>query len=232
MKLLPTITTIKEGFWRDKVREIDVLGINEAAVFPTRLNPAERQELYSLLEKTGLKKVPFVHLREDDMDDKELDYLIKRWGTEVFNAHPIQSVLSDDFFPGLRDKIYIENAASLLTPKFVEKFAGLCIDFSHLENDKYFRPDHYEAVMELAKKFKIGCAHISAIYSEVMVKSLDGSTYSREHFDEHYADSSDRFNYLANYPKEMFPPIIAIELENSLAEQLVFKKHIEELLKI
>jgi hypothetical protein len=39
------------------------------------------------------------------------------------------------------------------------------------------------------------------------------------------------FDYLKNYPRKYFPPIIALELENSLKEQLQAKEYIEKIME-
>jgi hypothetical protein len=62
-KILLGLTTTPRSDWREKIREIDELGLEEAALFPTFIHLPERKELYGLLEKTGIKKAPHVHLR-------------------------------------------------------------------------------------------------------------------------------------------------------------------------
>ena len=87
-KILPGLTTITPGEWKNKVKEIDELGLKEIALFPTCLDYKARHELYHLLEKTGLSSIPHVHLREEDFEVEELDYLVKRFKTQVFNVNP------------------------------------------------------------------------------------------------------------------------------------------------
>ena len=86
MLILPTITTITPEAWRDKVKEVKKLKLEEIALFPTCLNQAERKKLYQLLKETSIKSIPFVHLR-NDMPEEELDYLKKNYQTKVFNTH-------------------------------------------------------------------------------------------------------------------------------------------------
>lgn len=232
MKILPTITTIIPNLWRDKINEINSLGLSEVAVFPTCLGPDERRELYGLLEQSNLERIPFMHLREEDMLEDELDYLVRRWGLERCNIHPREAILEETYLSKYRRIIYVENSADFLDEKFLQGFAGLCVDFSHLENDRRLRPESYEQVKRLTLKYEVGCGHVSAIYPKERLKRLDGSDEVRVRFDGHYAESPECFDYLKIYPREMHPPIIAIELENSLTEQLGFKKHILEILKI
>ena len=85
--MLPTITTIIDGAWREKIREIKELGLKEVSAFVTCLDKKEREELYALAKEAGIKKFPFVHLRPNDMETSEVDYLVKEFGAEVFNVH-------------------------------------------------------------------------------------------------------------------------------------------------
>jgi hypothetical protein len=230
MMILPALTSIIPNLWREKVKEINSLGLSEVAVFPTCLNYEERQELFGLLEKTCLKKIPFMHLREEDMLEAELDYLVDRWGLEKCNVHPRDVILKETYLPKYRGIVYVENSAEFLDEKYLRGFAGLCVDFSHLENDRRLFHQNYEQILSLAMKYPVGCGHASAIYEKQVHNRLDGSPEKRERFDGHYAESEKCFDYLKSYPKEFLPPILAIEVENSLAEQLKFKKYIREML--
>jgi len=232
MKILPAITTITPNLWREKILEIDRLGLKEVAAFVTVLNPAERLELYQLLEKTKLEKIPFLHLREQDIDETEIKYLIERWGAERFNVHPREIILLDSFLPNYRDRIYIENPGSFLDEKYVRDFAGLCIDFSHLENDRIMSPECYEQIIRLKEKYHVGCGHASAIYAKPFDTRLDGTPETGgPRVDRHYADTNQCFDYLIRYLHEIQPPVLAIEVENSLTEQLDFIKYIKKLLE-
>ncbi len=86
-KILLGLTTTPGSDWKENIREIDKFGIKEIALFPTFLKSEERKELYGLLEKTGLESAPHVHIRQEDMSQKELDYLISRFKVKVFNMH-------------------------------------------------------------------------------------------------------------------------------------------------
>ncbi len=87
MFIYPTITTTPRSDWRAKVKEAADLGLTDVCVFPTALEREDRRELYRLLEKVPGLRVPFVHLRGEDMDEAEIDYLVKRFNVKVLNAH-------------------------------------------------------------------------------------------------------------------------------------------------
>lgn len=232
MKILPALTSIIPNLWREKVQEINSLGLSEVAVFPTCLAYNERQELYGLLEKTCLKQIPFMHLREEDMPEAELDYLVERWNLQKCNVHPREAILRETYLSKYRSIIYVENSADFLEEKYLKGFAGLCIDFSHLENDRRLDIECYDQVIHLAKRYSVGCGHASAVYDKLIERRLDGSPEKRERYDGHYAETEKCFDYLKTYSKDLLPPVLAIEVENSLVEQLGFKKYIQEMLNI
>ncbi|MFA5127965.1 MAG: hypothetical protein WC457_03110 [Patescibacteria group bacterium] len=231
MKLLPTLTTLVKDEWRNKINEIDALGLKEIALFPTAIEHDERQELYKLLEKTDLQKIPFVHLREEDMDENEIKYFVERWGAEIFNIHPDRGEGRNESLSKYRDQIYVENIWDL-KENDLSGFAGICLDFSHLENARLTNEENYKQVVATIEKGKVGCAHIAAIYLKPVEKIWHGLKQTVGRLDYHHAESNERFNYLKNYPREMFPSIAAIEVENPLSEQLRFRDYIIDLLKL
>lgn len=229
--LFLTITTTLASDWRQKTKDIDRLNLKSVALFPTCLEKQERDELYNLLEKTKLQTIPFVHLREEDMGPDEIKYLTERWNCQVFNLHAKEKLLEENFLTDYRDKIYVENGVDSLDEKYIAKFAGICLDFAHLENDRRLRPEIYSANDTLLKKYKIGCAHVSAITNGTLRNREIGGGIKKKRCDLHLADEVSQFDYLKNYSTEMFPDYIALELENSLAEQLQFKHYISNLFK-
>lgn len=228
-KIFPTITTTSGSNWREKITEIDKLGLKEIALFPTCLNKKERKEMYEMLGKTGLKNIPFIHLR-NDFDEEEIGWLKEKYQTQVFNTHSERLYpLKNSWDKYKKECIYLENTHSGFLEDELEKYAGICIDFSHLENDRLFYPKRYEQSVQMIKKYKIGCAHLSAIKKE---NHPDSERPQELRYDWHQLEKFSEMDYLRNYPQEYFPKFIAIELENSLAEQLKIKDYIENSLKI
>lgn len=231
MKLYPALTSITDGLWREKIKEIDALGIQELALFPTCLNFDQRHELYALLEKTKLKKIPIVHLREQDMGGEEIDYLTGRFGVEVFNIHPREVILQSDYLHGYHERIYVENSYGFFDEKYLQGFAGICLDFSHLESDRRLKPDFYNQIVSLTEKYPIGFAHISPVKEGAYLNPGDSANKPEMRCDAHLVENPAQFDYLKKYPAKFFPPLAAIEVENSLKEQLTFKEYIGNLLK-
>ncbi len=217
------LTTTPGSDWRGKVEEMKKFSIERIALFPTFLKKAQREELYALLETVADLKIPHIHLRSD-MTIKEIRYLESRFGGEVFNTHPegkyhIQADWKDFF-----SKLYIENATKILEEKDLEKYAGLCLDFSHLENARIKKMPHYAATLRLAEKLPIGCCHVSAIRS-----SRFNPLNLYFGFDRHYLKDIREIDYIGQY-KKYLPKYISLELENSFEQQLEIKRYLEKII--
>lgn len=231
-RILLGLTTITPGEWRNKVKEIDELGLKEMALFPTCLDLPRRQELYNLLEKTGLAEIPHVHIREEDTQGWEFDYLIKRYKTQVFNLHASEeAAASIKRNRKHKNLIYVENR--FMDDNLAEIAAssgGVCLDLSHWENYGFLKKyPGYAELPELLKKYKIGCNHISAI-KPIKVPCHDQLS-GRDYFDyaDHNLTDLSELDYVKKY-KNYLADIISIELENPLRRQLEVKKYLEEIL--
>ncbi len=225
MKLLLTITTTKGSNWKEKIREVNDLKIEEVAVFPTVLDKAERKVLYDILANSSIKRVPLVHLR-NDMDVKELDLFVQKYDTQIFCTHSEREYPANKEILKYRELICIEN-----TPKApynedeIKKYGGICLDFSHLENDRILNPELYDRQVEILNKFPVKCNHISAIKKEFTF--IDGK--SRElRYDSHHLNDLAELDYLRNYPLRYFSNFCAIELDNKLSEQMEAMDHINK----
>ncbi|RJR26069.1 hypothetical protein C4578_00010 [Candidatus Microgenomates bacterium] len=223
MRILPSITTTRRDH-KLKLTEAGKIGLEEVCFFATGLLAEARKEFYGLLGKSSIKKIPFVHLRSD-MELWELDFLTEKFGTEVFNCHspkeyPLQHDLSK-----YKNRIFVENTVPVLTKEDLEGYAGICLDIAHLENDRLLRKEKYEKNLEMMKSHKIGCCHISGLGKN---KQYD-PVLKVEYYDLHFISRYSELDYLKNYC-EYIPEITAIELENSLEEQLKAKVYIEKIL--
>lgn len=227
--ILPTITTTYGSDWKEKIAEIDVLGLEEIALFPTCLSKEERKEMYEMLTKTNLKRIPFVHLRSD-FDEEEISWLRENYQTKVFNTHSERLYpLKYSWDKYKKDVIYIENTHLGFPEDELNDYAGVCIDFSHLENDRIIFPERYEQSVRMIQNHKIGCAHLSAIRNE---QKQDPERPEEIRFDYHDLKNLFEMDYLKKYPQEFFPDFMAIELENSLVEQLKIREYIMKFIKL
>lgn len=100
----------------------------------------------------------------------------------------------------------------------VKKIGGFCVDLAHFKasEERWTKDFLYEVGKNGKKIFK--CNHLSG--------------YSfKNNRDVHLIKSAKDFDYLKTLPKFVFGKVIAIEIYNSIADQLKFKKLIIENLK-
>lgn len=209
------LTTTLDSDWRKKCEEIDELGLTKVALFPTFLGIEERKELYGLLEHTGIRELPHVHLRSDDTEAWEMELFEKRYSTKAYNIHP-QAVDAAVLAPYMH-KIFVENQYEPLEEKDVIKCAGMCLDFSHIEDARVQKATVGNPLSGLLGKYPVGCCHISLISSEQLA--------------EHYMKDLHELDYLIKYAG-YFPDLISLEMENPFVEQLQAKEYIEKVLKL
>lgn len=227
MKILPAITTIFD--WREKIEEVKSLGLEEVALFLTFVNPKERQEIFNLLKSAKVSSIPFVHLRSDHLPG-ELDYLIKNYHTKVFNIHTKKEYPYPADYEQYKDMIYIENTYEPLDEEEVEEFAGICLDLSHLESDRLFRPAIYKHNIGMIEKYGCGCNHIGPAKNNFsLIERREIKYLKNQH--PHFLKNLSELDYLRNYPKNYFSEFAALEMENDIKEQLEAKDYISEFLK-
>ena len=183
-----------------------------------------RDELYSLLEKTKLSAVPFVHLRSDMLPD-EIEYFRERWHTRVFNTHAAGEFPQLADWTDFKKYIYIENTRHEWQVEEITKFAGTCLDYAHLENDRLLKTKAHAKCLAILKQFPPGCGHVSAIRAKPYFSETD----KEPAYDAHRLVDISELDYLKRYFPQWLPPLLAIELENSLAEQLEVIKHVRSL---
>ena len=212
IKIYPTLTSTNKKNIKTFLEEITALNLKEICLFLTGLTKKERGDLFAKLTKTRLETIPFVHLKSD-MEPQELKFLVEKYKTKVFNLHSAKEFPVEYDLAFYKNKIYIENTYFKLDEEEIKGSAGLCVDFSHLEKMRLVSPDIYCHNMRLARKYPIGCSHISAC------KPPDHK------ITDHYAENKTDFDYLKKY-KKYLPNICAMELENSFKEQLVFRDYI------
>ena len=233
-EILLGLTTTPRSDWREKTKEIDQLSLKKIALFPTYLKIKDREELYGLLEKSSIKRIPHVHLR-DDMEKWELDYLSEKYKTKLFNIHiwdNLNKILKN--YSAYLDKIYIENnvATGKEFVNSLKKVAGICLDFSHYHDLWVIQKiPSYAGFPALLKKHTIGCCHISAIRKKsVPYNSWDIKVPEiNKLFSCHLLNDFSELDYVKKYI-DYLPKYVSIELENSFQEQLRVKKYLEKII--
>jgi len=224
-KILPSIATTKGSDWEEKIKEINKLGLKEIALLPTFLGKKERRKLYRLLEESSVASIPLVHIR-NDIDANELDYLIERYKTQVFNTHMQIEFPFNKEWSKYSKKIMIENVFHPFDEDELKRRGGICLDISHLENDRLLHKEIFEHNIKILEKYPIVCNHISAVNEEITHIDEKGGL----RYDRHQLWDISELDYLKNYPKNYFSSIIAIELENNIEDQLRAKDYILNLL--
>jgi len=220
--ILPSITTHARtvSTWRDKLLEVQQLKLSSVALFLTGVRADERAELYRELHQAQANHrftIPFVHA-VSEMRDDEYRLLVDTYGTQTFNLHPSrQFPLQHELSPAIRQRITIENAFidRALEPYDLEGFNGLCIDVAHAEDLRRTHPAEFEKFAELVNKFPVHANHISIVSDSRMLDSEGNMT-----FHTHVLAEGGDTSYLAGYSLNFFGPLVAIELADTIADQL------------
>lgn len=228
--ILLGLTTTPRSDWKEKTREIDRFNTEQIALFPTFLEINERKILYNLLEKTGLKKIPHVHLR-DDMEEWELDLFYNKYQSRLFNIHYNQSCIDFMLKSKYRELIFLENLSVLNQMYFdnILKCGGICLDVTHCNGAVYLKTPSYNFVEKLLTENKIGCCHISAESYKPYCYINPENNKKTMIMDDHWLADLSQLNYVKKYVKYL-PKYVSIELENSFEEQLKIKEYLEKII--
>lgn len=208
--------TQKENNWKGQLEEVKEHEIKKVCVFPTVLDFEARKEFYKELEKSGVKEIPLVHIRAQNFTEEELDYFITKFKTKWFNCHEKDSEIVFNRHPKHRKKILLEfdhnnKVENKIQP---EEVGGLCIDISHYRESKEIGGVECKYILKHAKQIK--------------ANHLNGFDDFRK--DTHHLKHKYQLDYLKELPKKLFSNSIALEMDNSIKEQLKFKKYIVKIL--
>ena len=216
-KIYVSITGRKEKQWKDKLKEIQKYKIDEVALFLEYYRKPQRKKIYEALKKSSIKKIPLVHIR-NDMDEKELEYLCKEYNNPYLTIH-------EDGFKYLKKwkkfkkNLYLEMNYDNKVKKNVKvgSIGGFCIDLSHFKASEEKWAKDFEYVVKRKKNGIFACNH------------LNGYSYENN-WDIHDIKNLKEFKYIETLPKFLFGDVIAIETNNSIKDQLKFKKHLIKML--
>lgn len=203
--------------WSEKLKEINLLKIKTAAVFLERFDKKERDNFYRLLEKSCLKTIPFIHLRSD-VSKKEMKFFIERYKTRYFNIHEDHFKLLDQW-KEYWDKLYLEMNydGRIQEDVKVRRIGGFCIDLSHFKAAIARGAEEVYYAWQRKNKIKFACNHLNGYDSKKMS-------------DKHIVTSLKDFDYLTALPKYVFGKAIALEVDNSISEQIQFKEYLANIL--
>jgi len=218
-RILLGITGAKEKDWQDKLKDLKKLRIKEAALFLERFDQGQRKKIYRALLDSTLKKIPLVHIR-NDMEVEELVFLEEKFKTKYFTIHE-SSFNFLKKWPGFEKKLYLEmNANNYISQKvIVEKIGGFCVDLSHFRIAITSWTKEFDYTYFRKEKAIFACNHLNG-YSE------------KKNTDLHAVKSLKDFDYLKTLPNFLFGKIIALEMENSIPQQIKFKKFLGKTCKL
>ena len=216
-KIYLGITGEKNIDWQSKLEEINRLDIKEAAVFLERFKKQQRHNLYRMLLKSSIIKVPLVHLRQDAEND-EIKFFIDNFRTDYFNIHE-ENFRFLNKWKGYWDKLYLEmNYDSEIAKDVkVRQIGGFCVDLAHFKSAVARGSDEAHYIFLRKNKIKFASNHLGG-YSPEKKRDL------------HIITGLKDFEYLADLPKWVFGEVMAIEVDNSIEEQLSFKEYIIKIL--
>lgn len=218
-RILVGITGCRENHWRSKLKEIDRFKITKVSLFLERFWEAQRKKIYQALLNSKIKEIPLVHIR-NDMKKEELAFLSKNFDSSHFTIHESSFKFLENW-KGYYKNLYLEmNKDNFVLPSVsVERIGGFCIDLVHfkIEATKWSKEFDYILKRKITSHY-FDCNHLNG-YSPKGNKDL------------HTIRSLKDFDYLKTLPEFLFGDFIALETDNSIAEQLKFKKYLSKLLR-
>jgi hypothetical protein len=217
-KILVSITGMKDRQWQNKLKEIKRFNIEKVALFLERFNEKQIQEIYRALSNSKIKEIPLVHIK-DDTKKEELEFLSKKFNSTYFTIHE-SGFDSLKNWKGFYRKLYLEMDTNNFISQLVEvkKIGGFCVDLSHFKVQLNKWSQEFEYILKRRHTTHyFDCNHLNG--------------YDPQNNDDlHTVSGLKDFDYLKTLPKFLFGDVIALEVENSISEQLEFKKYLLEFL--
>jgi len=217
-RILIGLTAKKGKGWKKKLEEIKKYKIKRFALFVEEIPLKKRPELYKELLKLDIEEIPLIHIRED-ITVEELEFFKKNFKTNCFTIHenhfdnlPFWEKFSQDLFLEFNRDGIVDTRVDM------HKIGGFCVDFSHFKASEEDWSNEFEYILErrdISKYFK--CNH------------LNGYSY-KENRDLHRVKNLKEFAYLKTLPLFLFGEDIALEMYNSVEQQLKFKEYLIDLL--
>jgi hypothetical protein len=215
-RILVGLTTRNGRGWKVKLNDIKKYKIKKFALFTEEIKKKERKLLYKQLLGNGFE-IPLVHIRSDT-DKKELAFFVENFKTKYFNIHE-KDFHRLDKWDGFHKSLCLElNFDNRLAKDVdVDKIGGFCVDLSHFKASEEKWSKEYEYILKKRNR-KFLCNH------------LNGYSY-KNNCDLHFVSGIKDFDYLTTLPDFLFSKVIALEMYNSIPEQLKFKEYLAELLR-
>jgi len=216
-KILVSLTGDSAQDCLSKIKELQKYQVSEVALFLERLTPADREQVYLALSKIKIK-IPLVHLRHD-MTGAEVKMLSNIYKVKYFTIHEDHFKIIKNW-RGFYKKLYLEMTTDDYVARNVkvEKIGGFCVDLAHYKHQAVLNNKDFKYVYNRRTKAALfACNHIS------------GYSY-KDNIDMHQVSAKSNFDYLSELPIFVFGKVLAIEVDNSIKEQLIYKEYILKLL--
>jgi len=211
-EIYPSITTALGSNWKEMVADVKKFNLKKICLFLTGANVGVRKEIYLALEDCLVKTIPLVHLRSD-MEAWEVEYLMKRFKTQVFNVHSQKEYkFSASLCEYSKKRITMELTSTPVEDE-LSGYAGICLDVAHVENNMLKKNSLYDSFLRCLAKYPVKVWHVSAIKKK---KFFWPPTFSWEYDAHKYKDLSE-FDYIKKY-KKYLAPVIVLELVNPIEE--------------
>jgi len=217
-KVYPSITGETNKHWKNKIEEVKELGIKVIPLFLERFKKRQREEIYKALKGTPIEEIPLVHIRHD-MNKKELELLEDKYNSQYFTIHESGFNYLNKW-SGFEKNLFLEMNTDNRVPENVkvEEIGGFCVDLAHYQKQKDRDTIDYEYVYNRRKNQELfQCNHLS------------GYSFKKKE-DLHFVKKKEDFDFIKQLPSFLFGEVIAIEIDNSIKEQLEYKKYILKLL--
>ncbi len=200
-----------------KINDAEKFNLKEAGLFLEWLTIKDRKKVYAQLEKSKIQNIPLVHIR-NDMKKWELIYLEKKYNPTYLTIHE-STFKYIKKWKGYYKKLFLEMNYDNKVRNYVdvEKIGGFCIDLSHFKSGEERWVKDFEYVLKNKNKKKLLCNH------------LNGYLWKRRR-DLHTIRSKKDFNYLKTLPEFVFGQKMALEMYNSIEEQIEYRKYLIKML--
>ncbi len=153
-KIFLGLTGETEDDWKAKINEINSLNLDTIALFLEHYRKPARKKIYKALEKSSIKNIPLVHIK-NDMSKDELEYLCKTYNNPFLTIHE-NSFKYMKKWEGYEKYLYLEMNYNNSIPRDVDinKVGGFCVDLSHFKSAEEKWSKEFEYIIKERKNKK------------------------------------------------------------------------------
>lgn len=214
--------------WRSQLQSLINFPSTELGIFLQEVPLTQRKEIYTTLESSSIKNIPFVQLASDSQA-WEIKYLAEKFSTQLFSLPALVSSFPIiDAWPEIEAVCVIENSPFNIKDSVFNQevfnhtgIKGVCLDVSALEYKRIKKNEEYNKDIFVLDHHMISCVTVSSV-----VSSWWGKITSKPDF----ITSLNQLRYLAHFPQHYFRSMIILRLNNSFDEQNEVKLYLDSIL--